>query len=381
MKPTMLNDQVILLGVTIEKFLITRWKLHRKPQTKQSSSPSGHLAEVEKNPFNREQLEMLERMLQLTIKSATGGNSTTIVAQVFSELLPDNTKAIVRTADGIFSDVKGIRSIIILKEITLKSVLYVLNLTYNLVSAIKLTRDLNCITKLSPTLCEFQDSNSGMMIGSAKVHRDLYFLKTSRMPPRYPISKDNIHLLHCRLGHASFMYLQKLFPRLINTSTVLFKSEVCQFSKHTRNSYHAQPYKASYPFHLIHSDVVEMVVNGCSRVKYNVDRTVSRFKARLMAKGFTQSYGIDWWPKFNFIRELLALVASLDWSLHQLDIKNAFLNGELEEEVYMDVPPRLNLEESFCKVCKLRKSLYGLKQSPKAWFEGLTWVMKQQGFI
>ncbi|KAJ9549083.1 hypothetical protein OSB04_021626 [Centaurea solstitialis] len=328
----MLNNQLIVLCVTIEKFLIVRWRLHRKPQTK----------------------EMLERMLQLTIKSATGGNSTTIVAQGdrsftalnANELLPDNTEAIVRTADGIFSDVKGIRSIIILKEITLKSVLYVPNLTYNLVSVIKLTRDLNCITKLSPTLCEFQDSNSGMMIGSAKVHRDLYFLKTSLQ------KKDNIHLLHCRLGHASFMCLQKLFPGLINTSTVLFKSERCVGT--IKNKKYIR---------------VEMVVNGCSRVKYNVDRTVSGFKARLVAKGFTQSYGIDYGEtfapvaKFNFIRELLAL------PLHQLDIKNAFLNGELEEEVYMDVPPGLNLEESFCKVCKLRKSLYGLKQSPKAWFE------------
>jgi len=66
--------------------------------------------------------------------------------------------------------------------------------------------------------------------------------------------------------------------------------------------------------------------------------------------------------------------------LHQLDIKNAFLNGELEEEVYMQIPPGCEAASTSNKVCKLWKSLYGLKQSPRAWFERLTRVVKKEGF-
>ncbi|RVW38886.1 Retrovirus-related Pol polyprotein from transposon TNT 1-94 [Vitis vinifera] len=117
------------------------------------------------------------------------------------------------------------------------------------------------------------------------------------------------------------------------------------------------------------------------------DGNVDRYKARLVAKGFTQSYGIDYQETFapvaklNTVRVLLSLAANLDWSLHQLDVKNAFLNGDLEEEVYMDIPAGLETTSNFNKVCRLRKSLYGLKQSPRAWFERFTKVVKGYRFV
>ncbi|RVW76011.1 Retrovirus-related Pol polyprotein from transposon RE1 [Vitis vinifera] len=85
--------------------------------------------------------------------------------------------------------------------------------------------------------------------------------------------------------------------------------------------------------------------------------------------------------KINTIRVLLSLTANLDWPLQQFDVKNAFLHGELSEEVYMDLPPGCMVSEKQCqKVCKLKKSLYGLKQSPRAWFRRFTKSMRAFGY-
>ena len=86
-----------------------------------------------------------------------------------------------------------------------------------------------------------------------------------------------------------------------------------------------------------------------------------------MAKGYTQTYGIDYQETFspvtklNTVRILLFLAANLDWSLHQFDVKNAFLHGDLEEEVYMDIPPNFKILVKNECVCRLQKVLYGLK--------------------
>ena len=128
---------------------------------------------------------------------------------------------------------------------------------------------------------------------------------------------------------------------------------------------------------------------GCKwvfTIKYKADGSIDRYKARLVAKGYTQTYGIDYQETFSpvakldTVRVLISLAANLDWPLHQFDVKNAFLHGNLEEEVYMDIPPGCSTVSKTTTVCRLQKALYGLKQSPRAWFGRFTQAMKKYGF-
>ena len=102
-------------------------------------------------------------------------------------------------------------------------------------------------------------------------------------------------------------------------------------------------------------------------MKLNSDGSINRYKARLVAKGYTQKYGIDYEDTFapvakmNTIRVLISLAANLNWPLRQFDVKNAFLNGTIDEEVYMDPSPGTRCTN---RVYRLKKVLYKLKQSP-----------------
>ena len=121
-------------------------------------------------------------------------------------------------------------------------------------------------------------------------------------------------------------------------------------------------------------------------IKYKADGSIDRYKARLVAKGFTQTHGIHYLETFspvaklNTVRVLLSVAANLDWPLHQLDVKNDFLHGNLDEEVYMEVPPRYTGSIVTRIVCKLERALYGLKQSPRAWFGRLSSSMRKYGY-
>ena len=120
------------------------------------------------------------------------------------------------------------------------------------------------------------------------------------------------------------------------------------------------------------------------KIKTRSDESIERYEARLVAKGFTQEYGIDYEEtfapvaRFSFVHTLLAVAASRQWKLFQIDIKNAFLNGDLSEEVYIQPPPGFSHPPD--KVCRLRRAFYGLKQAPRAWFAKFSSTVSRLGY-
>jgi hypothetical protein len=121
------------------------------------------------------------------------------------------------------------------------------------------------------------------------------------------------------------------------------------------------------------------------KIKRNENTEVDRYKARLGAKGFSQQKGVDYdeifspVARFSSLRMLLALAVKYDLDVDHLDVKTAFLNGELQEEIFMSQPEGCVKKGNETKVCLLNKVVYGLKQSAHAWNQRLRNVLVELG--
>jgi transposase InsO family protein len=122
------------------------------------------------------------------------------------------------------------------------------------------------------------------------------------------------------------------------------------------------------------------------KTKLNENGEVDKCKARLVAKGYAQQYGIDYTEVFapvarwDTIQMVIALVARNSWSVFQLDVKSAFLHGELNEAVFVEQPQGYEKKGEEYKVYKLKKALYGLKQAPRAWYSRIEAYFVKEGF-
>lgn len=121
------------------------------------------------------------------------------------------------------------------------------------------------------------------------------------------------------------------------------------------------------------------------RVKTNADGSTAKLKARLVAKGFQQKPGQDYTEtfapvvKWNTLRSIVALAGHHGWNIFHLDVKTAFLNGVIEEDIYVRPPPGFDSSVKPNHACKLKKALYGLKQAPRAWYTKVDTYLLSQG--
>lgn len=209
--------------------------------------------------------------------------------------------------------------------------------------------------------------------------------------PRYP-RRDRrplgewwkIHILpqtpqeHANIAHVSD-------PCTLNEA--LNSSDARQWEQAMDEEYEAHMLNGTWELAPLPKDRKSVGCKWVFRTKRDANGQVLRYKARLVAKGFTQVEGIDFHEtfapvaKFTTIRCMVALGAALDLVIHQMDVKTAFLNPFLKEDIYMDQPKGFEQVQHKHLKCKLRKTIYGLRQSGREWYMDIQALFTSEGFI
>ncbi|KAH9735881.1 protein kinase domain-containing protein [Citrus sinensis] len=214
--------------------------------------------------------------------------------------------------------------------------------------------------KMSHAVGKGTDRSSGKMIGITEKKDGLYYfsgvgdssrVKLQNKMSMSVVSNSDIMLWHQRLGHPCFSYM-KVLPKAsqqdqsLNQELDTGVSSDLDLPIAIRKAEEMRALHDNGTWEVVDLPKGKKVVGSkwVFTVKYKADGEVEKYKARLVAQGFTQTYGIDYeetfalMAKLNSIQVLLSLAVNLDWELHQLDVKNAFLNGTLNEKVYMKIP-------------------------------------------
>jgi hypothetical protein len=122
------------------------------------------------------------------------------------------------------------------------------------------------------------------------------------------------------------------------------------------------------------------------KIKHTADGSIEKYKARFIARGFSQKEGVDYEETFSpvarytSIRMVISLASVMGWKIHQMDVKTTFLNGVIEEEVYIEKPQGFEVHGKESHVCRLKKALYGLKQAPRAWYSRIDGYLQSLSF-
>lgn len=212
-------------------------------------------------------------------------------------------------------------------------------------------------------------------------HSTSSFLKVSEKGTSYPLSSV---ISYSRLSNA-----HKHFVSAISSSTEPSHFSQAILDPHWQaamaKELHALEHNKTWSLCTLPSNKKPIGCKWVYKIKYRSDGSIERYKARLVAKGYNQKEGLDYHETFSpvaklvTVRCLIAIASVRKWKLHQFDVQNAFLHGDLEEEVYMTLPPGFH-SKGERQVCRLHKSLYGLKQASRQWFATLSMALREAGF-
>jgi hypothetical protein len=122
------------------------------------------------------------------------------------------------------------------------------------------------------------------------------------------------------------------------------------------------------------------------KLKHVADGIIEKYKALFVAQGFSQVEGVDYdetfalVSRYTSIKAVISIATEMGWKIHQMDVKTTFMNGLIEEEVYIENPLGFEVHGRESHVCRLKKALYGMKQSPITWYSRIDAYLQQLGF-